>query len=93
MNSFRQRWLSMKFKLDEWLFIKRLCWVLINIWYWWKDASLTEVFLINGLVAVIHIATKIHSTALGMMVGVRDEPQHPWEDMMHIPPKNDQDIN
>ena len=82
----------MKFKLDEWLFIKRLCWVLINIWYWWKDAPLTEVFLINGLIAVIHIATKIHSTALGMMVSYRhsEDPPNPWDDMIFTPPNKDE---
>jgi len=92
-NKITKRIMRMRLALNEWLIIKRVSWVLINVWYWWKDASLTEVFLINGLIALLHLATKIHSTALGMMVTYRysdEKPPNPWDDMIFTPPNKDE---
>ena len=94
MNKMLQRIRKGKLLLVEWLGLKYTAWIGVNVWYWFKDAPLTEVFLINGLIWVIHIATKIHSTSVGMMVGWRDEPieEDHQKFSFFIPPK-DQDIN
>jgi hypothetical protein len=84
------RWKNGRLTLKEWQFIRVLAWLSINAWYWWKSAPLTEVFLINGLVWIVYLTTKIHSVALGMMMGVREEPQNPWEDITYIPPKKNE---
>ena len=83
--------------LSEWLGLKYTAWIGVNVWFLFKEAPLTEVFLINGLIAIIHIATKIHSTAIGIMVQWRDEPlptpKGTPKDWVLFPPRDKQDIN
>ncbi len=94
MNKMLQRIKRGKLQLSEWLGIKYIAWIGVNVWYWFQDASLTEVFLINGLIWIIQSATKVHSTALGMMVGWEREPiEDPHQKFSFLFPKDDKDIN
>jgi len=88
-----KRWRGGKLTLKEWQIIRVLSWLSINAWYWWKNAPLTEVFLINGLIWVVYITTKIHAVALGMMVGMREIPQNEYEDMVFDLPSSKDELN
>ena len=94
MNKMLQRIKRGKLLLNEWLGIKYIAWIGVNVWYWFQDASLTEVFLINGLIYIIQVTTKVHSTALGMMVAWRNEPiEEEHQKFSFFLPKDKQDIN
>ena len=84
-----------KLLLSEWLGLKYSAWLGVNVWFWFKDASLTEVFLINGLILIVATATKIHATAIGIMLAWQSEPtnDNTHQKFVIFPPTNKQDIN
>jgi D-alanyl-lipoteichoic acid acyltransferase DltB (MBOAT superfamily) len=62
-----------RLSINHWLILKYVIWGLLNLFFIYKNYSLTDVYIINAFILIIHAITKVSSVAMGMTVFLKQE--------------------
>ena len=59
--------------INHWITLKYVVWVLLNLFFLYKNYFLVDVYVINVFIIIIHAITKISSVAMGMTLFLKQE--------------------
>ena len=84
MKKIINRLRNIKLTLNEWYLLKYACWVLLNAYLWYKNYPLLDAVIINVIIYIIILCTKVHAIAMGLFMNpinmnarsVEDDPSY-----------------
>ena len=95
---FRKMMKSMKFTISQWALSKYVLWAMLNAFLWYRLFDTYDMVIINVFFVGLHICTRIHAVALGMIIAnVQRDMMEEHDEMISsnffMPPMDKKDIN
>ena len=59
---------NIRLTLNQWYLLKYACWILLNAYLWYKNYPLLDAVIINIIIYIVTLCTKVHAVAMGLFM-------------------------